>query len=144
MDTQTGLNKHRALDDWNDETAHREWLELRQKSTKSSFDIPEKIRNDTVNRLHQIIMAGTDNPNGPMHFHDERAIKAIHALVKLATVTTSTATAAAKILESHTAKFSPKSTHPDDVKMEQYLKRFDDDFADIDIDDDDDDDDEMG
>lgn len=146
MDAKTGLNNHRTLDDWNDETAHRQWLELRQKSTQTGFDIPAQVRNDAVARLHGIIMKGTGDTYGTIAAQDEMAIKAVHALVKLATVTTSTTTAAAKILESHTAKFSPKSTHPDDVKMEQLLKKIDDDFDSIgdDFDDDDDDfDDEM-
>lgn len=116
-------SNHRTLDDWNDEIAHNEWLSLRQNSTKTVFDIPPNVRNDTVNRLHQIIMAGTDNPNGPMHFHDERAIKAVHALVKLATVTTATTVAAAKILETHTATFSPKSTQPHDVEMAELMDK---------------------
>jgi hypothetical protein len=109
-----------ALETWTDQTAHREWLEIRHGVTQTEFALPENVRHDAVARLHKIIRDGIDGPAS--YESDKLAITAVLALAKLATTTTATVARRAEILSKHIDHQGPLSTDPHDVRIRTMLR----------------------
>lgn len=107
------------LESWTDQTAHREWLEIRQGVTQTEFALPENVRNDAVARLHQVIRRGMGEQCSLDC--DKVAVSAVLALAKLATTTTTTVARRADILSKHIGHQDPLSTDPYDVRMRNMI-----------------------
>lgn len=110
------------LESWTDQTAHREWLEIRHGVTQTEFTLPENVRHDAVARLHKIICRGNDSTVPTSHETDRNAIAAVLALAKLATTTTATVSRRAEILSKHISHQGPLSTDPHDVRIRDLIR----------------------
>lgn len=111
------------LESWTDSTAHAEWLAVRQQAKSTGFPMPERVRTDTVTRLHEIVCRhlgdSTATPDD-----DDLAIRAALALAKLATTTTTAVTAQATVLRNHAETLSPRNTSDSGLFLEELSRSF--------------------
>jgi hypothetical protein len=116
------MDDRKEIDEWTDTAAHNEWLNVRHQARNTGFSIPEQVRDDAVARLHQIITKtlGKDT----ITVQDEMAIKAVLALAKLSSTTTSAVSVQAAALQGHVRATGPRDTTEQGKFIESLTRNF--------------------